>query len=273
MPYAKTSDLLIYYERHGNGCPVLFIGGVGGDLRSRPHVFDSALAKQFDLLAYDQRGTGQTDKPDTTYTMSQYASDAVDLMDAIGWTSAHVVGVSFGGMVAQELALEFPHRIRSLVLACTTSGGGGGSSYPLHDLSDLPPGERSRKMLSISDTRRDEEWQANHPHETKRLLQQAAANAPPFIKEPGGAMGLARQIEARRYHNTYERLPNLKLPVLVCGGRHDGQATPEALVNLNNQIPGAELLFFTGGHRFLNEDPEAYQTISDFLIRQCKASP
>lgn len=271
MPYARTSDLRIYYQRHGSGEPVLFIGGVGGDLRSHPSVFESYLADKFDILAFDQRGTGQTDKPDTRYTMAHYAHDATAVMDAVGWQSCHVVGVSFGGMVAQELALQFPQRVRSLVLACTTAGGAGGASYPLHELSDLSPADRARKMLAISDTRRNEAWQAANPEETGRLLSQAAENAPPFLKEPDGIRGLTRQIEARRHHDTYARLPQIRVPVLVCAGRYDGQATPEAVSALHRQIPGAELRFFAGGHRFVGEDPEAYRAVAGFLQRHATA--
>jgi 3-oxoadipate enol-lactonase len=249
----------------------LFIGGVGGDLRSQPSVFQSYLADKFDILAYDQRGTGRTEKPDTFYTMAQYATDAAVLMDAVGWDSSHVLGVSFGGMVAQELVLRFPERVRSLVLCCCASGGAGGSSYPLHELSELSPGARARRMLAIADVRKNEEWQAQNPEETERLLKLAAANASPFLAEPGGIMGLTRQIEARRHHDTYDRLPNIQVPVLVCGGRHDGQAAPDVVNNLHARIPGAALAFFEGGHRFLSEDPDAYRAIAEFLNRQCAA--
>jgi 3-oxoadipate enol-lactonase len=270
MPYANTSDLRIYYERHGHGCPVLFIGGVGGDLRGKPGGVERELANRFDLLTFDQRGTGQTDKPETPYTMTDYARDAAALMDAVGWDSAHVVGVSFGGMVAQELALQFPRYVRSLVLACTASGGAGGSSYPLHELSELSPDERARKMLAIADVRRNEAWQAAHPEETREFLKQAAAAASPFLKEPGGIMGLTRQIEARSKHDTYDRLQKIRVPVLVCGGRLDGQASPDVVENLYRRLSNAEIRFFEGGHRFLNEDPEASKAVAEFLEQQCQ---
>lgn len=270
MPCIKTTGLRIYYERQGIGCPVLLIGGVGGDLRCKPGLLESELVNRFDLLTFDQRGTGQTDKPDSPYTMMQYARDAAELMDAVGWNSSHVVGVSFGGMVAQELALQFPRYVHSLVLACTAPGGAGGSSYPLHELSDLAPAERSRKMLAIADVRRNEAWQAAHPQETEQLLQQAAAAASPFLKEPGGIMGITRQIEARSHHDSYARLPRIQVPVLVCGGRYDGQAAPEVVENLHRQIPGAEIRFFEGGHQFLNEDPEASEAVAEFLQQQCQ---
>ena len=269
MPYTKTTDITIHYQHRGTGCPVLFLGGVGGDLRSQPNIFDSPLADRFAILAFDQRGTGLTDKPDTTYTMAQYAQDAAAVMQAVNWDSAHVVGVSFGGMVAQELALRYPQRVRSLVLCCTAAGGAGGSSYPIHELSSLSPAERSRKMLAIGDDRYNETWQARHVEETERMLKEAAANASPFLSEPGGIDGINRQIEARSHHNTYDRLPSLQVPTLVCGGEYDRQASPEVVRNLHGQIANAELDFFVGGHNFLRQDPRAYEVISAFLLRQC----
>ena len=272
MPYTSTTDIRIHYQRNGEGCPVLFLGGVGGDLRSKPSVFDNPLADNFDILSFDQRGTGLTDKPDVSYTMAQYAQDAVAVMDAVSWDSAHVIGVSFGGMVTQELALRYPQRVSSLVLCCSTAGGAGGSSYPIHELSSLSPEQRSRKMLAIGDQRYNEAWQAAHAEETGRMLKEAAANASPFLKEPGGIVGISRQIEARSHHDTYDRLPSIRVPTLVCGGKYDGQASPEAVRNLHGQIPAAELRFFEGGHRFLSQDPEAYKVIAEFLQRHCSAS-
>ncbi|MES9943627.1 MAG: alpha/beta fold hydrolase [Candidatus Thiodiazotropha sp.] len=269
MPYAKSSQLQLYYQRQGRGCPVLFLPGTGSDLRCKANIFNTCLADRFDILAIDHRGTGQSDKPDIPYSMEQYALDAAAVMDAVGWQSAHVIGVSFGGMVAQELALRSPQRIRSLVLCCTTSGGAGGSSYPLHELTRFSPDERSRKMLGIRDTRYNQAWQADHPEETKLKLAEEAADATPFMKEPDGIIGVTRQIEARSHHDTYERLPAIRIPTLVCGGTYDGQAKPEAVKKLHQKIPGAELHFFDGGHNFLVEDPNAYQLIAATLERIC----
>lgn len=270
MPYTTNDGVRLHYQRHGNGCPLFILGGVGGDLRSKPSVFDSYLADKFDILAFDQRGTGLSDKPDKAYTMAQYAGDAEAVMQAVGWDSAQVIGVSFGGMVAQELALRSPQRVRSLVLCCATAGGAGGSSYPIHQLSNLSPADRSRKMLAIGDVRYNEAWQAKHPEEAERLLQEAAAGASPFVKEPGGIAGIRRQIEARSHHDTYHRLPSIRIPTLVCGGKYDGQAKPEAVRNLHRQIQDAELHFFDGGHRFLSQDPLAYAIIAEFLEHRCK---
>src|SRR3984957_4944173 len=111
MPVAQLGSIDLYYERAGDGPPLLFISGTGGDLRVKPNVFDGPLAKSFDVLGYDQRGLGRSAKPDVDYTMADYADDAAGLLGALDWASAKVVGVSFGGMVAQELAIRHPAKV------------------------------------------------------------------------------------------------------------------------------------------------------------------
>ena len=128
-----------------------------------------AFPTQFDLLAHDQRGLGRSEKPDARYSMADYAEDAAALLDHEGWPRCRVVGVSFGGMVAQELAARYPARIERLVLCCTSSGGAGGASYPLHELEALPPEERSARSLELGDTRLDAAWRAAHPEDWTRL--------------------------------------------------------------------------------------------------------
>jgi 3-oxoadipate enol-lactonase len=273
MPYANALGARLFYQRHGKGNPVVFLPGVCSDLRSRSNVYNSHLANKFDILTLDHRGTGRSEKPDTPYSMKQYALDAAAVMDAVDWQTAHVIGVSFGGMVAQELAIRCPDRVRSLTLCCTTSGGAGGSSYPLHTLPDPAPDMRSHKMLGIWDTRRNATWQAEHPEKTRRILTRAATNTPPFLHEMGGATGFKRQLEARSHHNTYERLSAIQVPTLVCGGYYDGNAKPEFVVNLHKQIPGSRLQFFEGGHNFLSQDPNAYKfiaaTLESLLTKTC----
>lgn len=151
MPTARIGDLDVHHEIAGSGPPVLFIGGTGGDLRTRPNVLDGPLVEHFTVAALDQRGLGQTSKPDRPATMADYAHDAAGLIEHLGWSAIAVVGVSFGGMVAQELAIRRPDLVSRLVLCCTSSGGDGGASYPLHELTDLPDSERRRKQLAISD--------------------------------------------------------------------------------------------------------------------------
>ena len=163
--FVTANRLQLYLERGGSGETVLYISGTGGDLRNKPNQFDSPLARHFNLVCYDQRGLGQSDKPYGEYTMVDYADDAAAVLDLIGEESIRVVGVSFGGMVAQELALRYPRRIRSLLLLCTSSGGRGQPSYPLHELEALTPTERVHRHLQISDTRRDDAWVQAQPEQ------------------------------------------------------------------------------------------------------------
>jgi 3-oxoadipate enol-lactonase len=265
MPFIQTGELRIHYRRAGDGPRLLYIGGTGGDLRSRPGVFDGPLADGFDLLAYDQRGLGQTDKPAGPYTMAQYADDAARLMDAVGWSGARVMGVSFGGMVAQELALRYPAKVERLVLACTSAGGAGGSSYPLHELSELAPEERFRRQLAISDLRRTPQWQAEHPDAVARMWQAARAAAELGRDDPDKARGAMLQLQARAGHAAWSRLDRLQLPVLLCAGRYDGQAPLGNMQAMASRIAGAELRIYEGGHLFLLQDSNAFRDIVDWL--------
>ncbi len=101
MPFVDVRDLSVYYELHGTGPRVVWINGTGGDLRQNPARGTGPLEQHFEVLMYDQRGLGRTSKPDAPCTMADYADDAAALMDALGWERAHVLGVSFGGMVAR----------------------------------------------------------------------------------------------------------------------------------------------------------------------------
>lgn len=263
--FVDVNGLQFYYEQGGSGPRLLYISGTGGDLRKKPNVFDSPLAHHFEILTYDQRGLGQSDKPDVAYTMADYADDAAGIMDAVGWKSALVMGVSFGGMVGQEFALRHPEKIEKLVLACTSSGGHGGASYPLHTLIGTSPAERARIMIPNSDTRCDATWQKSHAAEFDAMIDLAVEMAKFAADEPNHAEGARRQLEARAGHDTYERLPQLTMPVYVCGGKYDGVAKPENLEAITNQLPNARMDLFEGGHGFLAQDSAAYQAVIEFL--------
>lgn len=265
MPFISVRDIRMYYEIRGNGPRLLFISGTGGDLRRSPNAFDSPLPKHFAVLAYDQRGLGQTDRPDIPYTMADYAADADALLQAVGWDRCLVMGVSFGGMVAQEFAVRYPRRVERLVLACTSSGGAGGASYPLHELAGLSLQEWARKVVELSDTRRDAAWQAAHPQEFQAVVDDTLSGLKVGADEPGRAVGARRQIEARKGHDTYDRLPTLRMPVYICGGRYDGIAQVSNQQAMQQQIPNAKLELFEGGHLFFIQDSRAFERIIAFL--------
>ncbi|MCD6075566.1 MAG: alpha/beta hydrolase fold [Rhodospirillales bacterium] len=275
MAFIQAGDLRVWFERPGlasgpaSGSKLLYITGTGADLRKVPNPLGSPLATAFDLLTFDQRGLGQTDKPNGPYTMAQYAEDANNLLAAVGWESCSVIGVSFGGMVAQELAIRFPHKVAKLVLCCCSTGGAGGASYPLHELEHLGIEDKIHARLTRTDTRVNAEWIAAHPDDYKAMvdkaLADALADASRFGGEPGRAEGARWQLMARAAHDTWDRAPTITAPTLVCGGKYDGQAEPAVVAALAKRIPGAELAMFEGGHGFLNQDPAAALRIAAFL--------
>ena len=263
MPFATIRDIRMYYERGGNADAdrrLLLISGTGGDLRHPPSPFEGPLAEDFDLLAFDQRGLGQSDKPDGPYTMADYAADAIALLDHVGWERCCIYGISFGGMVAQELAVTAPERVARLVLACTSPGGEGGASFPLQELLDLGEEEVAARYLPLLDTRGEDAGE---------LLQQIgkvlAERRKIGADEPGRDAGYRRQLEARAGHDTYARLGRLDMPVLIAAGRYDGIAAPENQEAMAARIPGARLEWFDGGHAFMLQDPRAHEVIRDFL--------
>lgn len=271
MPHAPIGGIELYYEHRGGGREqsqervrrprLLFVNGSGGDLRRPPVIFDSPLGEPFDVLAFDYRGLGQSSPSAEPFEMADLAGDAAALLDHVGWDRCHVFGISFGGMVAQEIGIRYPDRIDKLVLGCAPAGGAGGASYPLHTLGDMTPIQRARRLIPVLDTRRDELWQQEHPERFDKLVQEMAQ----ILGNEDGATGLQLQLDARSRHDTWDRLEQLKMPVYVCGGKYDASATPESLQMMAARIPNAKFELFDGGHRFWLDDPTAYARIIEFL--------
>ena len=265
MTFITVRDLKMYYEIRGKGPRLLVISGTGGDLRRSPNIFEMDIGQHFEILAYDQRGLGQTSKPDIPYTMFDYADDANALLDAVGWNRCLLMGISFGGMVAQEFALRYPQRVERLVLACTSSGGGGGASYPLHELASLPMEDYVCHILQLRDIRRNRTWREANSAQFQTLFDETLAGLRVGADEPWRQVGARRQLEARARHDTYDRLPNLRMPAYICGGLYDGIAKPANLKAMQQKIPGSRLEMFEGGHLFYIQDPRAFERIVVFL--------
>ncbi len=255
MPHRTVNGVSLYYELTGSGDRLLVISGTGGDLRQKPNMTDGPLGDTFEVLSYDQRGLGQSEIPPPPYTMADYGEDAAALLDAVGWAECMVFGVSFGGMVAQELAIRYPERVRRLVLACTSPGGAGGSSYPLQELMGLGPEERVARQMSVLDTRWDEAWRRTHQDMVEMITSRMG----------GSSEGLSYQIAARAGHDAAGRLGAITCPTLVCGGRFDGIAPPANSEFLAQAIPHARLALFDGGHLFLLQDQTAVPELMSFL--------
>src|SRR5215475_4915407 len=142
MPADQVNGVELYWEQRGSGPRLLFCNGSGTTLQTVRPLLD-LVAATFDLLAWDYRGLGRSGLLTGRYAMADLAADAVGLLELAGWDVCRVLGVSFGGMVAQEFAVTNPERVERLALACTSAGGGGGSSYPLQKLQELPPQEQA----------------------------------------------------------------------------------------------------------------------------------
>ncbi len=273
MPHSLVNGIQIYSELHGTDSdlddhltrgrlPVLNITGTGGDLRvSRPQ--SNPLNKSFQVLHYDQRGLGQTDKPETRYEMADYADDAAALIKSNGWEKCHVVGTSFGGMVAQHLAIRHPERVARLVLLCT-SPGGSKPSFPLHLIEDLDVESRIEMMLGLFDSR----W---NPGADEPIPGLPAAVYDGYIelsrKEllPEVQAGRVRQLDARSRHDTEQRLKEITAPTLVVAGEWDDLAPPRNSIAIAEAIPNAELRLFDGGHLLTLQNRTVFPTIIDFL--------
>lgn len=262
------AGLKLYVERGADETlpELLFISGSGGDLRNRPNQFDGPLAQAFRLLCYDQRGLGRSDIPPGDYSMADYADDAARLLDALDIQQIPVMGVSFGGMVAQEFVLRHPDRVGALVLACTSAGGAGAASYPLHELYNLQPRARAEAHLKVADTRHTDAWIAQHPDKWE---QRIALSMRPAIQgaesDDETEDGNWKQLMARKGHDTFSRLHQIGAPTLLVGGEFDGIAPPANMRAIQQQIKGSQLHFFRGGHMFLVQDKEANPFIIQWL--------
>jgi pimeloyl-ACP methyl ester carboxylesterase len=262
MAQAHVNGIDLHYERGGAGPRVLFLNGSGSTLEQMAPLL-GVLRSRFDLLAHDQRGLGRTEVPEGPYSMADYARDAIALLDEVGWTSCRVVGISFGGMVALEMAVTVPDRVERLALLCTSPGGADHASYPLHELEDLSEDERAKVQLKLMDTRFDAAWLAEHP--TDRAFVEAAADRWRMPKSDRQRRGEREQLHARRDHDVVDRLGRITGPVLVAAGRFDGIAPPANSEVIASSVPDAELRVYEGGHLFVVQDRRALPEVMDFL--------
>ncbi len=260
MPVDKINGVELGWERSGSGPRLLFCNGSGRSLADAQPMLE-ALTGRFDVLAWDYRGFGPSALPGGGYTMADLAGDVEGLLELVGWDSCRVVGISFGGMVAQEFAVTNPEQVERLALLCTSSGGEGGSSYPLQDLFAIPEEERAAVGLKLVDSRWDEEWFDAHPND--RAV--AERFAPKAVPDPAGAAAAEAQMMARAGHDVWDRLPSITCPTLVASGRYDGIAPAENGRAIASRIPHAEFRDYEGGHAFLVQDPAAVGDLVGFL--------
>ncbi len=264
MPTVKVSDINIYYEIRGDGEPLLMIQGYG-QYSAHWTTLIPPLAREYRVIIFDNRGTGRSDKPETPYTMKMMAADARGLMDAIGIDRANIFGVSMGGMIAQEFALNYPDKVMSLILGCTHCGGAKTVLPTQEALAFLFSPEMAK--LSVAErARQTAPWLW-----TKAFIDKHPEAVDIYVditmKYPTPPHGFSGQAQAIAGHDTYDRLPQIKAPTLVIAGDADRIIPADNSKVLASRIPGAELVIVkNAGHGF-TEAPEATRAILDFLRR------
>ena len=202
--------------------------------------------------------------PEGPYTMAQYAADGRALLSHVGWERCIVIGISFGGVVAQEFAVTWPEAVEKLVLLCTSAGGSAGSSYPLHELAAMAPEEALRRRMELTDSRLvDAEWVATRPVES--AIVQGMRDGAAVEKTAERRKGEMLQLQARTGHDVADRLARITCPTIVLAGRYDGIAPPANSQGIASRIPGAVMSVYEGGHLFTAQDRRAMEDIRAFV--------
>ena len=247
MEQVEVRDLSVCCELTGEGYPLVLIMGFSANMDWwDPELVDD-LSKKFRVLAFDNRGAGRTVTPDEgEFTIELLADDTVALIDALAIEKAHIVGMSMGGMIAQELALKYPEKVDKLVLGCTNCGGEQSvppSQEVLQTMMDRSGGVESICQRTIEVMLPKEYLKAN-PDQMEILKER-------FMRAPCTDANSLRQVTAILGHNTYDRLPEIKASTLVATGTADILIPPENSRILADRIPGAKLVEYEGaGHGF-----------------------
>jgi pimeloyl-ACP methyl ester carboxylesterase len=263
MPTIKINDLNMYYEIHGQGEPLVMIMGIRRDLswfyRQIPF-----FSKHYQTVVFDNRGAGKTDKPDEAYTIQGMAEDTAGLMKALGITSAHVLGVSMGGYIAQELALNHPQKVKRLILGCTSCGGERHIAMPDHifklytSIEGLTPEQILRKDLPIFFSDR---YIREEREEVEDFISLALK-----VQQPQYAF--IRQFQAAMNHDTCSRLSGLTTPTLILTGADDELVPAQNSSVMKDLIPGARLIKIEKGrHCFFIEMADQFnEAVLSFLM-------
>lgn len=262
MPHAANESVRIYWDEQGRGEPILLIMGLGYTAhmwhRTRP-----VLAEHFRCIAFDNRGVGRSEAPPGPYPIPVMASDAAAVLDAAEVENAHVLGVSMGGMIAQEFALQYPTRVRSLILGCTGAGGPTAvrsepaATEMLKGRASMTPEQAAVAALPFI-------YDVGTPYER---IQEDLAIRRPWLVRPESYVA---QLQGILAWEGYSRLPAIGAPTLVIHGENDRLVRAENGRIIADQIPGAKLVLIPhASHIFFTDEPQvAHEVILKFLKDQ-----
>ena len=256
MPKIQVGEIELNYDVAGKGEPLLMIMGLGASSAAWDPELVGELARKFRVITFDNRGTGQSDKPDAPYSIEMFADDAAGLLGKLEVARAHIFGVSMGGMIAQEFALRHGDLTATLTLGCTTAGG----------KHSVPPPPESLKILAAprEGVSPEEVIRRGWPlaYTPKYIAESRAAleaEIPRLLKHPTPPYAFRRQFEGSYTLKTFDRLPQIKAPTLVVTGAEDVLIPAKNSEILAAQIPGAKLHIIAGvGHGFMTEGRDAF---------------
>jgi 3-oxoadipate enol-lactonase len=254
MPLARFDQIELSYDRAGSGPPLLLIMGMSGTFDHWDAGFLTDLRRDFDVIVYDHRGVGSSSPLDGPITIAQLAEGAAGLLGALEIDSAHVLGISMGGMVAQELALAHPGQIRTLTLGCTYCGGEGSAlagEEVMRKLAEgMASGDRERAIRAAWEVNVSPGFAAANDDAYAHFLEIGLRRAVPVEV-------IMEQMRAIAEHDTSARLPAIELPTLVLHGTLDQMLPVQNGHMIAGLIGGSRLEVFDGvGHLFFWEQPE-----------------
>ena len=261
MPYVPTRDIITYYEEAGSGDPLVLIMGLSGDLQGWA-LTAPALAKQFRVITYDNRGAGRTNAPDRPYSIAGMADDLAALLDALGIQRAHILGFSMGGYIAQEFALKYPARVNRLILLSTAPDIDGYGRAVVGNWINVQRSNMSREQLVRS--RAPYLYTAallDDEARYERSIQNSVSN--PYPQQDHAFL---RQAQAVLAFDASARLGGIKADTLILTGKDDILVPPRNSEKLHKLIPGSKLQVLDGAHLGCIEYPNEYNAaILEFL--------
>jgi len=270
MPVVKAGDINLYYEILGKGEPLTLIMGYG---LSSGHWFAirDILAREYQVVLFDNRGTGRSDKPDIPYTAKMMADDVAGLLDKIGIGATNVFGVSMGGVIAQEFALSYSQRVKNLILGCTTCGGPRAVPTTSEAIAFLfDPGRAKLSEEEKAESTVPWLWNKDFVDKNPAAIKRFIATS---LEYPTPPHALVSQGNALVTFDGYDRLPDINVPTLAICGDKDRLIPFENSRILASRIPGAELAIIeNAGHGFITDSTEkSSKIILDFLRRHSRA--
>ena len=251
MPTVRVRDINMYYELHGSGTPLVHVGGLAGDARAWTRQIQW-LSQHFQVLCFDNRGTGRTDCPDQPYSTRLFAEDTLGLMDALGIERAHLYGISMGGCIVQEAAIARPGRAISLTINCSFAKLDRYGNRICENLIGVYKTQGAREAARHMTLYCYTPAYFNRHQDEIDAKEKTLGDA----ERPGHAF--LHSAHACIEHDSRARLGGLKMPALVNCGDQDPWCSPACSAEIARLIPGAQLkLYPDSSHFFLNEHFDA----------------